>query len=112
MASTSVTSWRAARAASKSRSSTLTAIRSSCLSRLAAPEQPHGRITLEQVEAQPGRLPSLAGEAPVAVKEEAGVALGDRSKLGHIFRRGDAEILLAGLARAEDLARTAQAQIF
>ena len=54
---------------------------------LAAPEQPHRRIAFEQIEAQPRRLAALAGEAAVAVEQQARVALGDRGQLGDILRR-------------------------
>src|SRR5688572_27878288 len=111
--------WRPVRAGSKSRSRTRTAIQSSCSNRLtdrpnelSAPKQPHRRVALEQVEAQPRRLPPLARQTAVAVEEDAGVALGDWGELGNVLRRSDTEILFARLAGAEDFAGPAQPQIF
>ena len=50
-------------------------------------------VSLKQVQAQPGRLATFAGQTAVAVEEEAGVGLGDGGELGDVFLPGDAEIL-------------------
>ena len=62
---------------------------------LSTSQQAHRRVAFEQIEAQSGCLPALAGEAAVAFQEEAGVALCDGGELGDILLRSDPERLLA-----------------
>ena len=78
---------------------------------LAAAQQPHRRVALHQIEQDPRRLAALALQAAVAVDEQAGVVHRDRGERRHLLGAGEAELGLAGLAGAEDLAGAAQAQI-
>src|SRR5690242_20712700 len=59
----------------------VTSIMPALLSRLAAPDQVHCLIALEQKETNAGGLPSFPLEAPVAVEEQQRVALRDGRKI-------------------------------
>jgi len=78
----------------------------------ARPDQSNRLITLEQIETDAGGLAAGAGKPAVAVEEKLGIACCNRRELLDQFRSGYTELNLARLASAEDLAGTAQAQIF
>ena len=78
---------------------------------LAAPDQAHRLVALEQIEADPRRLPARAGEAAVAIEQQLGIALGDWRELRDVLGLGDTECDFAGLARAEVVAGAAQPQV-
>jgi hypothetical protein len=78
---------------------------------LSAAEQTYRCISFEKIEARSSRFPPRLREAAVAVDEEVSVVPRRVEQGGEMFRRGDLQLLLTGLAGAEDFAGTAQAQI-
>jgi hypothetical protein len=79
--------------------------------RLAASDQRYGLIAFEQIEADTRCLAPWTRKSSIALEEQLGIALCNRSQGRDVLCRSYSEGLFARLARAKDFARTPQAQI-
>src|SRR5690606_9316194 len=78
---------------------------------LASAQQLHAPIAFEQVEQRAGGLAARAGEAAVALHEQTSVVVRERKQALELLEVGEPERRVAGLARPQQLAAAAQAQV-
>ena len=65
-------------------------------------------VALKQIEQQPCRCAAFAGQAAVAVHQQAGVIVGQRQQFLDLFKAGNTERGVARLAGAQQFAAAAQ----